>query len=320
MSSFLQRRLREEQGDAAGADDEFAQLINELGEAPAAEPAKKAQAAAAKVQRVGHLSEPIRLDTGYTVPGKMRTSTKVMQLRKQLRTKLLGFEDEADHWQRGDAEKEKMITGRLQTVLQKMDVRLSGSEMAELTDGLLNDLLGFGAIQPLVEDPGCSEIMVNGHDVIFAEFKGKLQETDIVFDDEDHVRFTAKRIVRPLGRDLSRQNPMVDARLPDGSRVHVVSDPSALNGTTITIRKFPSERITVDHLINWKSMTRDMAMFFEACVVSRLNIVVSGGTGSGKTTLLNVLSSFIPEDERIITIEDSAELQLAQRHVVRLEF
>lgn len=319
MSSFLQRRLREEQGDAAGADDEFAQLINELGEAPAAEPAKKAQAAAAKVQRVGHLSEPIRLDTGYTVPGKMRTSTKVMQLRKQLRTKLLGFEDEADHWQRGDAEKEKMITGRLQTVLQKMDVRLSGSEMAELTDGLLNDLLGFGAIQPLVEDPGCSEIMVNGHDVIFAEFKGKLQETDIVFDDEDHVRFTAKRIVRPLGRDLSRQNPMVDARLPDGSRVHVVSDPSALNGTTITIRKFPSERITVDHLINWKSMTRDMAMFFEACVVSRLNIVVSGGTGSGKTTLLNVLSSFIPEDERIITIEDSAELQLAQRHVVRLE-
>ncbi len=261
----------------------------------------------------------MKLDTGYTVPGKARSTPKVAQLRKQLRTKLLGFEDEADGWERLNPEHQKIITSRLQTVLQKMNVQLSGSELAELTEGLLDDLLGFGAIQPLVEDRACSEIMVNGPEVIFAEFKGKLRETEIVFDDEDHLRFTAKRIVRPLGRDLSRVNPMVDARLPDGSRVHVVSDPSALNGTTITIRKFPSERITVDHLINWKSMTRELAQVLEACVVSRLNIVVSGGTGSGKTTLLNVLSSFIPEDERIITIEDSAELQLAQRHVVRLE-
>jgi len=179
--------------------------------------------------------------------------------------------------------------------------------------------LGFGAIEPLIQDRSYSEIMVNGPDVIFAEYKGKLQETETVFDDDEHVIWTAKRIVRPLQRELSRSNPMVDARLPDGSRVHIVSNPSALNGTTITIRKFPDKRLTVDDLIGFGSFGREPADFFEACVVSRLNIVVSGGTGSGKTTLLNVLSSFIPEDERIITVEDSAELQLAQRHVVRLE-
>ena len=321
MSSFLQRRLREEPGSA---NEDVARVMND--QAPAPEPRaaapKKVEApdAAANARpKLGQISDSVQLDTGYTVPSKIRTTPKVAQLRKQLRVKLLGSEDEADGWQRGDAEKEKIITSRMQTILQKMDIQLSQSELAELAEKLLDDLLGFGAIQPLVEDRKCSEIMVNGADVIFAEFKGKLIETDVVFDDEEHLRFTAKRIVRPLGRDLSRSNPMVDARLPDGSRVHVVSDPSALNGTTITIRKFPAERITVDHLINWKSMTREMSQFFEACVVSRLNMVVSGGTGSGKTTLLNVLSSYIPEDERIITIEDSAELQLAQRHVVRLE-
>ncbi|PJF23430.1 MAG: type II secretion system protein E [Phototrophicales bacterium] len=200
-----------------------------------------------------------------------------------------------------------------------MNIKLRPFEYQELKEALLNDLLGFGAIEPLVQDRRYSEIMVNGPDVIFAEFKGKLQETEIVFDDEDHVYWTAQRIVRPIGRTLNRSNPMVDARLPDGSRVHIVTQPSALNGTTITIRKFPEKRLTVEDLISFGSFTEEVAKFLEACVVSRLNIVVSGGTGSGKTTLLNVLSSFIPEDERIITVEDSAELQLAQRHVVRLE-
>ncbi len=317
MSSFLQRRIREERANAVlKPNDDYPQLAEE-DEAPA--PAHEAAKPAASRRRLGQVSDPLQLDTGYTVPAKIRSTPKVAQLRKQLRTKLLAFENEADEWDRHDPEKQKLLTGRLHTILQKMDVALSQQELAELNEALLDDLLGFGAIQPLVEDRTCSEIMVNGYDVIFGEFRGKLRETELVFDDEDHIRFTARRIVRPLGRELSRANPMVDARLPDGSRVHVVSDPSALNGTTITIRKFPSERITVDHLIQWKSMTREMSEFFEACVVSRLNIVVSGGTGSGKTTLLNVLSSFIPEDERIITIEDSAELQLAQRHVVRLE-
>lgn len=188
-----------------------------------------------------------------------------------------------------------------------------------MTEGLLDDLLGFGAIQRMVEDKSYSEIMVNGPDLIFAELKGKLTETPYVFDDEEHVLWTAQRIVRPLQRQLNRANPMVDARLPDGSRVHIVSQPSALNGTTITIRKFPDKRLTIQDLVGYDSLTQDVADFLEACVVSRMNIVVSGGTGSGKTTLLNVLSSFIPEDERIVTIEDSAELNLSQRHVVRLE-
>ncbi|MCU0515199.1 MAG: CpaF family protein [Anaerolineae bacterium] len=259
------------------------------------------------------------LDTGYVVPAKKRTTGRVLKLRKQLRTKLLAFPDEADTWGRYDASKVKILVERLDTVLKKMDVRLSRDEYEELKERVLDDLLGFGAIQPLVQDRGISEIMVNGPDIIFAEMKGKLRETEIVFDDEEHVYWTAQRIVRPLMRSLNRSNPMVDARLPDGSRVHLVTLPSALLGTTITIRKFPEKRLTVDDLIKFGSFTKDVAEFFEACVVSRLNIVVSGGTGSGKTTLLNVLSAYIPEDERIITVEDSAELQLAQRHVVRLE-
>jgi pilus assembly protein CpaF len=161
--------------------------------------------------------------------------------------------------------------------------------------------------------------MINGPEVIFGERKGKLSETEYVFDDDEHIKWVADRIVRPLQRVFNRANPMVDARLPDGSRVHLILPPSALEGTTITIRKFPSKPLTVADPIRFGSFTQEVGEFLQACVASRLNMVVSGGTGSGKTTLLNVLSSFIPEDERIVTIEDSAELQLKQRHVVRLE-
>ena len=259
------------------------------------------------------------LDTGYFVPAKRRMSPKLAQLRKQLRTKLLAFPDEADTWKRDDPEKWKLLEDRLTQVLQKMQVNLPPQHYEALREALFDDILGFGAIQGLVGDKSITEIMVNGPEIIFAEQKGKLRETEIVYDDEEHVYWTAQRIIRPLMRTLDRSNPMVDARLPDGSRVHLVTLPSALLGTTITIRKFPEKRLTVDQLVEWKSFTRDVATFFEASVVSRLNIVVSGGTGSGKTTLLNVLSAFIPEDERIITVEDAAELQLAQRHVVRLE-
>ena len=342
MSSFLSKRLKEQQEreaseqaahDAAFAghdvDGEEEDGLDSLfedggGDAPAPAPKPRAKKAKAKAsggiaQLTGALDEGETLDTGYQVPPKRRTTPKVTKLRKQLRPKLLAFPDEADDWDRNDTEKQELILDRLQTILQKMNIKLDQYELEELKKCLLDDLLGFGAIQPLVEDRSYSEIMVNGPDVVFGEFKGKLKETEVVFDDEDHVYWTAKRIVRPLMRTIDRENPMVDARLPDGSRVHIVTQPSALNGTTITIRKFPDKRLTVQDLINFKSFTRDAADFFEACVVSRLNIVVSGGTGSGKTTLLNVLSSYIPEDERIITVEDSAELQLAQRHVIRLE-
>jgi pilus assembly protein CpaF len=161
--------------------------------------------------------------------------------------------------------------------------------------------------------------MVNGPYIIFIEQKGKLKESGIKFLDDDHVERIIKRIVKPLGRVVDENSPLVDARLPDGSRVNAVIRPCAIDGPSITVRKFSKESLTVADLIRFGSITADMAKFLEACVVSRLNIVVSGGTGSGKTTLLNILSSFIPEDERIVTIEDAAELQLQQRHVVRLE-
>ncbi|MBN2303026.1 MAG: CpaF family protein [Anaerolineae bacterium] len=266
-------------------------------------------------------SSPAPLINGdeYEVPPKKETSPRVAALRKQLRPKLVSTPDEFDEMNSTNPEHQQIVRDRLKVVLERARVQLSPEELAELEQALIHDLLGFGAIEPLVQSKSFSEIMVNAPDVIFAEYKGKLQETEYVFDDEDHVRWTAQRIVRPLQRDLSRRNPMVDARLPDGSRVHVIMPPSALSGTTITIRKFPDKRLTVDNLIEWGSFTPEVAEFLQACVVAKLNVVVSGGTGSGKTTLLNVLSSFIPDEERIVTIEDSAELQLAQRHVVRLE-
>jgi pilus assembly protein CpaF len=335
--SFLARRLKEQQrkeSDDQGqrnasfqgfdVDDEDA---GDGSEAPA-EARLQASAPVATeapkkrpepVKTVGALDSGETLDTGYKVPPKRRTTPTVKKLRKQLRLKLLSNPEEADFWKRGDPDKEAIIIERLETVLKKMNVNLLPEEYEELKVGVLNDLLGFGAIEPMVQDRGYSEIMVNGPDVIFGEYKGKLGETEFAFDDEEHVLWTAQRIVRPIGRTLDRSNPMVDARLPDGSRVHIITNPSAINGTTITIRKFPDKRLTVADLIKFGSFTADVAKFLEACVVSRLNIVVSGGTGSGKTTLLNVLSSFIPEDERIVTVEDSAELDLAQRHVVSLE-
>jgi pilus assembly protein CpaF len=259
------------------------------------------------------------LDTGYVVPPKQRTPERLAKLRAQIRPKLLAFPDEADTWGRYEPDKIDIITKRFTTVIRKMVPDISREDYQQLLGYLLDDVLGFGPVQPLIEDPNCSEIMVNGPEVIFAEHRGKMTETGLVFDDEDHIYWVTQRIVRPMQRDFNRANPMVDARLPDGSRVHLITLPSALQGTTITIRKFPVERLTIDHLIKWGSLTVEVGEFLRACVVSRLNIVVSGGTGSGKTTLLNVLSNFIPEDERIITVEDSAELQLAQRHTVRLE-
>jgi pilus assembly protein CpaF len=180
-------------------------------------------------------------------------------------------------------------------------------------------LADFGPIQPLLDDPTVSEVMVNGPKLIYAERKGKLQKTDITFRDDDHVREVIENIIKPLGRRVHAKAPMVDARLPDGSRVNAVIAPCAVDGPSITIRKFGKGKLTADDLVKYGSITQPVADFLKACVISRLNVVVSGGTGSGKTTLLNVLSSFIPDDERIVTIEDAAELKLHQEHVVRLE-
>ena len=180
-------------------------------------------------------------------------------------------------------------------------------------------MLGYGPIQPLLDDPGISEVMVNGFKQVYIERDGKVVRTDINFENNEHVLRLIHRIIAPLGRRIDEDHPTVDARLPDGSRVNAVIPPVAIDGPALTIRKFGNERPNIDQLIKFGSLTQSMAEFLHACVVARLNIVISGGTGSGKTTLLNALSSFIPEEERIVTIEDAAELRLQQEHIVRLE-
>jgi pilus assembly protein CpaF len=184
---------------------------------------------------------------------------------------------------------------------------------------LINDVTGYGPINPLLLDSDVTEIMVNGPDMVYVEKKGKIQLTDIKFSDDDQVMMVIDKIVAPLGRRIDESSPMVDARLPDGSRVNAIIPPLSLNGPVLTIRKFARVPYIVEDLISMKTLNREMAVFLNACVKARLNIFISGGTGSGKTTTLNVLSSFIPNDERIVTIEDAAELQLSQEHVVSLE-
>lgn len=188
-----------------------------------------------------------------------------------------------------------------------------------LAQEMYNDILGYGPIQELVDSDDYSEIMVNGPNQIYVEHKGKLKLTDIKFRDEEHLMNTIDRIVSAVGRHIDEASPMVDARLPDGSRVNVIIPPLSLVGAVLTIRKFGKKPITAKQLVEWGSLSPKMLNFLEASVKGKLNIIVSGGTGSGKTTLLNVLSSYIPSDERIVTIEDSAEVQLHQDHVVTLE-
>ncbi len=184
---------------------------------------------------------------------------------------------------------------------------------------VLDEIVGLGPLEQLMRDEFVSDIMVNGPKMIFVEKRGKIEEVSAEFADDDHVLRVINKIVEPLGRQVNATSPTVDARLPDGSRVNAVIPPCAIDGPTIAIRKFAKERLEIKDLINYGSLNQVMADYLQACVVSKLNIIVSGGTGSGKTTLLNVLSSFIPEKDRIITIEDAAELSLNQRHVVRLE-
>jgi Flp pilus assembly CpaF family ATPase len=184
---------------------------------------------------------------------------------------------------------------------------------------VLDEALGLGPLEDLLADDSVSEIMVNARDQIYIERSGKPQMSKVTFTSEQQMMTVIERIVTPLGRRVDEKVPYVDARLQDGSRVHVIIPPLALRGPTITIRKFPKKRIEAKDLVQFGSMTDEIADFLRSCVEAKLNIVVSGGTGSGKTTLLNVLSNFIPVTERIITVEDSAELQLGQDHVVRLE-
>ncbi|MCG1009775.1 CpaF family protein [Salinicoccus sp. ID82-1] len=211
------------------------------------------------------------------------------------------------------------MDGIIQDILQENDHIQDIGNIEKLKVELKNDLTGYGPINPLLLDDEVSEVMVNGPKMVYAERNGKLSLTDVTFRDDDHVMAVLEKILSPLGRRVDESSPMVDARLKDGSRVNAIIPPLALAGPTITIRKFSKDPFTIHDLIRFGTLTEEMAAFIKACVEAKLNIFVSGGTGSGKTTTLNVLSSFISNKDRIVTIEDAAELQLGQEHVVSLE-
>lgn len=213
----------------------------------------------------------------------------------------------------------QLLADKTVAICRQAGLNLDSDTWAALLEHLQAELVGYGPVEPLLEDDTITEVMVNGPNDVYIERGGKIVHAEVRFRDDEHVIRIIQRIVAPLGRRIDRHHPMVDARLPDGSRVNAIIPPCAIDGPSITIRKFGKKKFTAEDLIRFGSVTPEMIEFLKACVNSRLNIVVSGGTGSGKTTLLNVLSSFIPNDERIVTIEDSAELRLHQTHVVRLE-
>ncbi len=251
-------------------------------------------------------------------PPPPKESSALADLKTRVQQRLLAELDPAmDITQ--VAEVRRTIRDLFEQILQEENIVLSRPERHRLFEAIAAEILGFGPLQPLLEDDSITEIMVNGPKNIYVERKGKLQRVPVTFEDNDHVMRIIERIVAPLGRRVDESSPYVDARLPDGSRVNIVIPPISLVGPVVTIRKFFKTPLTVQDLINFGSITPEAVQFLEACVKARLNIVISGGTGSGKTTLLNILSSFIPPDERIITVENAAELQLRQEHVVTLE-
>ena len=244
------------------------------------------------------------------------TSADLLKFKRYL-IENVGRSMEGEQLQLGD--RIEFMKQRLNEVYVQTKVSLPEDMRKQIFSDILDELTGYGPIQPLLDDPDVSEVMVNGPKKVFIEKNGKLTKSAVTFDDDDHVLRVIDRIILPLGRRVDADTPTVDARLPDGSRVNAVVRPVSIDGPCITIRKFRKDKLSIQQLIDYGSLTANMAEFIRACVLAHLNIVISGGTGSGKTTLLNVLSSFIPEEERIVTIEDAAELQLQQDHVLRME-
>ena len=241
-----------------------------------------------------------------------------LDLKTRVQNKLLAEMDPSLDVSKTD-EVRSTIENLYDAVLAEENIILSRVERQRLFEQIVAEILGFGPIEPFLADETITEIMVNGPKNIYVERKGKVERTTAQFESNDHVMRIIDRIVAPLGRRIDEAQPYVDARLPDGSRVNAVIPPISLVGPTITIRKFFKIPLTIEQLISFGSITPESVEFLKACVQSRLNMIVSGGTGSGKTTLLNILSGFIPDDERIVTIENAAELQLRQEHVVTLE-
>jgi pilus assembly protein CpaF len=251
-------------------------------------------------------------------PGAPAQKDTYTDLKTRVQTRLLSELDPST-----DVTRVNEVRGTIQElfeqVLAEEGIVLSRPEKHRLFEQIAAEILGFGPLQTLLEEDTTTEIMVNGAKNIYIEQKGKIHRAPVSFESNEHVMRIIERIVAPLGRRIDESSPYVDARLPDGSRVNAVIPPISLVGPVLTIRKFSKNPITIEQLIQYGSITPEAIQFLKACVESRLNIIISGGTGSGKTTLLNIMSSFIPADERIVTIENAAELQLRQEHVVILE-
>ncbi|MDO9107700.1 MAG: ATPase, T2SS/T4P/T4SS family, partial [Coriobacteriia bacterium] len=211
------------------------------------------------------------------------------------------------------------IESKLLDLLDHETTPLSAEDKREIVSDVIDDILGFGPIEPLLSDPAVTEVMVNNPSTVYVERAGKIYMTDKRFIDEAHLLRVIDKIVARIGRRVDEASPMVDARLPDGSRVNAIIAPLAINGPILTIRKFSHDPFTASDLIDFGTISKQMSEFLYACVRGRLNILISGGTGTGKTTLLNVVSAYVPDDERIVTVEDAAELRLGQEHVLRLE-
>lgn len=241
---------------------------------------------------------------------------KYADLKKEIHTELIELlnSDKAS-----DSLEQEYVLKTLDNLISVKETGLSRGERTLIAKDIYNNVIGLGPLEPLLADEDVTEIMVNGPKQVYIEKKGKIQLSGVVFKNDEHVLNIIQRIVSAIGRRIDESSPMVDARLADGSRVNVIIPPLALSGPTITIRKFSKNPLTVSDLIAYSTASPQMFAFLEACVKGRMNILVSGGTGSGKTTLLGILSGFIPHDERIVTIEDAAELQLRQEHVVTLE-
>ena len=251
-------------------------------------------------------------------PNTTPQSGTYYDLKTRVQNKLLAEIDPSTDISQTE-EVRRSIQDLFEQILAEENIVLSRPERHRLFEQITAEILGFGPLETLLQDDSLTEVMVNGAKNIYIERKGKLHRVPVTFESDEHVMRIIDRIVAPLGRRIDESSPYVDARLPDGSRVNAVVPPISLVGPTLTIRKFSKNPITMEQLIQFGSITPEALQFMKACVEARLNIVISGGTGSGKTTLLNVMSSFIPSDERILTIENAAEVQLRQEHVVTLE-
>ncbi len=252
------------------------------------------------------------------LPGERGANSAYLTMRDRIQQRLLA--ELSPGVTRSDTAEVRRVVERIfNETVADLGLPLSRLERSDIFDLVLADILGLGPLETLLHDDTVTEVLVNGPDHVFIERGGKLEESDVKFRDNEDVMRIVERIVAPLGRRVDESSPMVDARLPDGSRVNVIIPPISLSGPSISIRKFPKYAMTPDELIKKGAFTPGIGEFLKACVAARLNVVVSGGTGTGKTTVLNALSSYIPEGDRIVTIEDAAELRLQQRHVVRLE-